>query len=94
MSNADVQTAPDREQISEGVRGNIASLFNVPISTITDQTVVDDIDGWDSTSHVGLILQIEDALGVEFDIERISAFENVGELIDECLELVRRRVGA
>lgn len=53
--------------------------------------MVDDIEGWDSTSHVGLILQVEDSLGIEFDIERIAAFENVGELIDECVQLVERK---
>ena len=63
-------------------------MFNVPIENVDDGTVVDDIKGWDSTSHVGLILEIEDDLGIQFDIERITAFENVGELIDECVQMV------
>lgn len=93
MSEAYARAPDVREKISDEVRGTISSNFKVPVEQVTDATVVDDIDGWDSTSHVGLILQIEDSLGIEFDIERISAFENVGELIDECVQLVNRKNG-
>jgi acyl carrier protein len=51
---------------------------------VTTEAVVLDFEGWDSTTHVGLILELEEALGIEFDVERVSSFENVGELIDEC----------
>ena len=90
MSSAETQPTIKRQQISAEVRNNIASLFDVPPDAINDSTVVDDIEGWDSTSHVGLILQIEDALGIQFDVERITSFENVGELIDECVAMVER----
>jgi len=78
----------DREEVGRQVRDLIAAFFGIPLERISDATVVDDIEGWDSTRHVGLILEIEDALGIMFDIERISAFANVGELIDECVQMV------
>jgi acyl carrier protein len=56
-----------------------------------EATVVDNIEGWDSTTHVGVILTVEDELGIQFEVERITAFENVGELIDECAALLAKK---
>lgn len=73
------------------VKSIISAFFNVPEDRVTDATVVDDIEGWDSTSHVGLVLDIEDHLGIEFSVERITAFENVGDLVNECVALLEEK---
>jgi acyl carrier protein len=83
--NADLRSAT-----AARVRAIIATFFGVSADAVNDGTVVDDIDGWDSTTHVGLLLTLEDELGIEFDISRITAFENVGELIDECAAMLAR----
>ncbi|HEX8232785.1 MAG TPA: acyl carrier protein [Caulobacteraceae bacterium] len=88
MADASAPAPAGREEISRQVRETIAGFFQVPAERVNDGTVVDDIQGWDSTRHVGLILELEDQLGIMFDVERISAFENVGELIDECVRMV------
>lgn len=41
-----------------------------------------DIDGWDSLSHVTLILAVEKAFKVRFNSTEIAGLENVGALID------------
>ena len=41
---------------------------------------VDDIDAWDSISHVNLIIAIEIAFDIEFKQSEIQNFANVGEL--------------
>lgn len=38
------------------------------------------VPGWDSTAHVGLIVEIEDAFGIEFAAEEYTSFKTVGEL--------------
>jgi acyl carrier protein len=52
-------------------------------------TAADDVVGWDSMAHVGLMAAIEDEFQVQFDPEEITAFANVGELV----ALVARKVG-
>lgn len=56
-------------------------VFHDDTITITPQTTADDVEDWDSFSHVNLILAIELAFGIEFEQKEILAFENVGELI-------------
>ena len=91
LAQAQAPAPRSREQIADQARRKIAGFFKVPLAKVTDQAVVDDIEGWDSTTHVGLILELEDDFGIEFDVERVSAFENVGELIDECVQMIQRR---
>jgi acyl carrier protein len=42
----------------------------------------EDVPGWDSTAHVGLIVEIEDRFGIAFEPEEYVRFKNVGELAD------------
>ena len=41
----------------------------------------DDIEGWDSLSHVNLIIAVEIEFGIEFSQSEIRSFENIGALI-------------
>ena len=41
----------------------------------------DDVDGWDSMSHVRLILTIEKRFNRRFPASRISQLANVGDLV-------------
>jgi acyl carrier protein len=91
MTGLDAANPDLREQVSLQVRRLIAEFFQIPLERIREETVVEDVQGWDSTSHVAVILAVEEALGTEFDVEKITAFQNVGELIDECISMVSRR---
>lgn len=49
---------------------------------LTDETTADDVEEWDSLSHVQLIVAIEKAFGIKFTSNEILSWNNVGELID------------
>lgn len=66
------------------VRAVIADFFSLPPERITADTQAEDIPGWDSTTHVGLVLAIEEALGIEFSVDQVTDFANVGELAATC----------
>ena len=48
---------------------------------ITDDTTAEDVEGWDSLSHVQLVAVMEDAFGIEFSSREILSWDNVGDLI-------------
>ena len=48
---------------------------------LTDGTTADDVDGWDSLSHVQLVAAMEEAFGIEFKSREILSWDNVGDLI-------------
>lgn len=48
---------------------------------ITPETTANDIDGWDSLSHVNLIVAIETKFGIRFSQKELLTFKNVGDLL-------------
>lgn len=49
---------------------------------LSDETTADDVEEWDSLSHVQLVAAMEEAFGIEFKSREILSWENIGDLID------------
>jgi acyl carrier protein len=60
----------------------IREVFDAPDAAITRDTTANDVDGWDSLSHVNLIVSVELRFGVKFGTRDILAMRNVGDLAD------------
>jgi len=59
----------------------VSTYFDVPRESLSDTTTAQDIPKWDSVSHIPLMLEIEENLGIEFPLERLGSVENLGDLI-------------
>jgi acyl carrier protein len=55
---------------------------------VTPELTARDVDGWDSLTHIRLILTVEKAFKVKFTTSEIGKLQNVGELV----ELIKSRV--
>lgn len=49
---------------------------------LNDDTTADDVEEWDSLSHVQLIVAIEKAFGIKFTSNEILSWSNVGQLVN------------
>ena len=50
-------------------------------------TTANDIDGWDSLTHIRLVVSIEKAFDLRFTAAEISELENVGEMVELIVKL-------
>ena len=55
---------------------------------LTDTTTADDVEGWDSLAHIGLIAAIEQEFGFRFAMKEVVNLHNVGEMVDLILQKV------
>jgi acyl carrier protein len=56
---------------------------------LTNTTTANDVEGWDSLSHLQLIVAMENHFKIKFSSKEILAWKNVGELI----ESIAARIG-
>ena len=62
-------------------------VFDDDELVITANTTAKDIDGWDSLTHIRLVISIEKAFNLRFTAAEISDLENVGEMVELIVRL-------
>jgi acyl carrier protein len=72
----------ERSDILKRVEEIFREELEVDNLVLTDETTADDVEEWDSLSHVQLVAALEEAFGIEFKSREILSWENIGDLID------------
>lgn len=49
---------------------------------LEDETTADDVEEWDSLSHVQLVVALEKSFNIKFTSREILSWDNVGDLVD------------
>lgn len=68
-------------EINSRLNSVFESVFDRPGLTVEDKTTAKDVDGWDSLTHVELIVAVEKAFRVRFTTKEVKALDNVGDFI-------------
>ena len=80
----------EREEIFEKLNEIFEDVLDLDETPeLTDATSANDIEEWDSLSHIQLIVAIEKAFKVKFTSSQILAWKNVGEMVNTILEKVQ-----
>jgi len=67
--------------VTERLTKVFRNVFQDDGIVLTPALTADDVEGWDSLSHVNLIIAVEIEFGIEFSQAEIRGFENVGALM-------------
>jgi len=65
----------------ETLNGIFREVFDDDSIQIQPPMTSDDVDGWDSMSHVNLILAVETRFNIRFNQKELLTFKNVGDLL-------------
>jgi acyl carrier protein len=71
-----------RQEIFKDFAEILEDVMDVEDVALTDETTADDIEEWDSLSHVRLIVAIERKYGIKFTNTEIAGMQRVKDVID------------
>lgn len=72
----------DRNDIFAQVQDVFREELDLGNLVLTDGTTADDVEEWDSLSHVQLVVALEKHFNIKFTSREILSWDNVGDLID------------
>ena len=71
-----------RDDILAEIRGVMADVFDLDDGgDVTEDTTANDIEEWDSLSHIRLIVAVERKFKVKFTNSEIESLKRVGDLV-------------
>lgn len=71
----------DEPQIYAQLAKIFEDVFDEDSIKVTPELSAKDVDGWDSLTHIRLILTVEKAFKIKFSTSEIGKLENVGDLV-------------
>ena len=72
----------ERTEIFSKLNEIFIEVMDLDEVELTDTTCGDDIEEWDSLTQIQLVVAIEKAFGIKFTSKEITAWQNVGEMVD------------
>ena len=72
----------DQAQIYARLTEIFHDVFDDDSITVAPELSAADVDGWDSLTHIRLILTVEKAFKVKFSTSEIGKLKNVGDLVN------------
>jgi acyl carrier protein len=67
----------------------MVDVFDLDDFVVASSTSADDIEEWDSLSHIRFMISVERAFKVKFSNEEIAELKNVGDLV----AVIRTKLG-
>lgn len=77
--------------IQEELNALFCKVFDDNEIKITRKTYSDDIDEWDSLSHINLVVAIEKHFKIKFNNAEILRWKNVGNMLDSINEKLNQK---
>lgn len=72
----------DKNEILARVQEIFRDILDEESIILTSETTANDVDEWDSLSHIQLIVAIEKSFKIKFSSREILSWKDVGEMVD------------
>jgi acyl carrier protein len=75
----------DKADVFERLTGIFRKVFGDDTLEISDGLTANDVEGWDSLTHMLLITEVENSFSVKFRLKDLNKMRNVGDLADTII---------
>ncbi len=80
-------------EILEQAQQVFRDVFGEDVLVLRDEMTADDVDGWDSTAHINLIVALERHFKVKFAMAEISRMKDEDQNVGGLLRLIAKKLG-
>ena len=71
----------ENSEIREKLSAIFSRIFNYN-NAISDTLNADNVQKWDSLTHLSMISEVENTFGIKFKLKELVSMKNVGDLIE------------
>lgn len=82
-----------KEEIMNRLTEIYREVFDDASISLSEEMTADDIEDWDSLTHLRLIMQIEQQFQIKFTTGQIKNMDNVGALMEQIQILTDKKQG-
>jgi acyl carrier protein len=79
----------ERDDVISKLTEIFRKVFNSDSLVLSDELTANDVDHWDSLTHMILITDIEDSFSIKFRLKELNRMRNVGEMIDIIISKIQ-----
>ena len=72
----------DRAAILSQIQAIASRILGLPTLELREESTARDVPGWDSLTHVQIVIGIEQAFGIRMTATEVAQLENAGSLVD------------
>jgi acyl carrier protein len=69
-------------------------VFDDPTIVLRDDMTAEDVEGWDSVTHIDLLIAVERALGIKFATAEMSRLKEPDQNIGSFVRLIESKLQA
>lgn len=78
----------ERKEVFEKLTVIFRDVMDNDEIVLDENTTAEDIEEWDSLTHVQLIEKIEAVFGVRFSAREMTSWDELGELVDSIISKI------
>lgn len=71
----------ERIKIEEKLTAIFREVFNDNALVLNDDMTANDVENWDSLTHMMMIAKVEESFGVKFRLKELNKLKKVGDII-------------
>lgn len=75
----------EKQEIIEKITGIFREVFSDNNIVINDEMTANDVENWDSLTHMLMITKVEEVFGIKFKLKELNKLKRVGDLV-LCIE--------
>jgi len=75
-----------RKEVFNGVQDIFRDIFDEDELIISDTTSSDEIEDWDSLSHINLVIVIEKEFKIKFTLQEFMILKDIGSMVNLIVE--------